>query len=174
MDKQTFDYLCKFYGIKKMLVELPSSFTIGMKFCKKHVYAIVDDVENFIISKDIVGAMSYWNNPKDENLVKDIRNLAYEQIEGFINTMKKINSPEKVDVKVIRFNDYKECEQLTWNGTLREVFTKMDRTNNSLRYCNGSYYKFNDNDMEDLRIVWYNTNDWQTNFDNYYLGQIVD
>lgn len=174
MDKQTFEYLCKYYGIKKMLVELPDSMKANMRFPRVHTYALVEDTDTFKISSEIVGAMSSWSYPNDKGLVEIIRSLAYEQIETYVETIKKINSKEEVDVEVIYFNDYKESKRETWHGTLTDIFTRFDRANNSLRYCNGSYYKLVKESDEELRGIWYSTNNWYTNFNNYYLGGIVD
>ena len=57
-------------------------------------------------------------------------------------------------------------------GTKEEVFAKFYHLNNKLRYCNGTYYKFEDKVLEreyyDSFIKTYNT------VSNYYGGGVVD
>ena len=58
--------------------------------------------------------------------------------------------------------------------TKDELFTAFYKKNNSLRYCNGSYYKFVDKKMEK------EYNDWKKNlseaksFNLYYGNGVVD
>lgn len=59
-------------------------------------------------------------------------------------------------------------------GTLDSIFEYYDRENNRLRYCNGTYYKFVNSHYADLFRVWYDLNDYMRNFNNYYLGSVVD
>jgi len=74
---------------------------------------------------------------------------------------------------------YKSCNSEikrveTWNGTKEEIFKRFDKENNSLRYCNGSYYKFQDNALEQEYLKWYDSLSESTKFNMYYGGGVVD
>jgi hypothetical protein len=62
----------------------------------------------------------------------------------------------------------------TWNGTKEEIFKKFYKENNSLRYCNGSYYKFKDNLLQQEYMEWYNTLSEATKFNMFYGNGVVD
>jgi hypothetical protein len=56
-----------------------------------------------------------------------------------------------------------------------ELFELFYKRNNSLRYCNGSYYKFKDINFENKYNNWLNSNDYkQKSFSLYYNNSIVD
>ena len=55
------------------------------------------------------------------------------------------------------------------------IFEKFYKMNNSLRYCNGSYYKFNDKQWQDRYNEWLKTDDYKSkSFNLYYGNGIVD
>ena len=62
----------------------------------------------------------------------------------------------------------------TWNGTKEEIFKRFDKENNSLRYCNGSYYKFQDDALQQEYLKWYDSLSESTKFNMYYGGGVVD
>jgi len=62
----------------------------------------------------------------------------------------------------------------TWEGTKEEIFKKFDKANNSLRYCNGSYYKFEDETLHTEYLNWYRSLNESTKFDMYYGNGVVD
>ena len=62
----------------------------------------------------------------------------------------------------------------TWNGTKEEIFKKFDKENSSLRYCNGSYYKFQDNLLQQEYMEWYNNLSEATKFNMFYGNGVVD
>jgi hypothetical protein len=56
-----------------------------------------------------------------------------------------------------------------------ELFERFYKLNNSLRYCNGSYYKFQDKDLENKYQEWLKSDDYnQKSFNLYYGNGIVD
>lgn len=61
-----------------------------------------------------------------------------------------------------------------WEGTEEEVFKRFDKANNRLRYCNGSYYKFEDITLNDKYLAWYKSLDETTKFNMYYGNGVVD
>jgi len=61
-----------------------------------------------------------------------------------------------------------------WEDSKEEIFKKFYDKNNSLRYCNGSYYKFKDELIEKEYREWYNSLDKNTKFNMYYGGGVVD
>lgn len=62
----------------------------------------------------------------------------------------------------------------TWSGSKEEIFKKFDGKNNSLRYCNGSYYKFKDSALQKEYIEWYNSLSENTKFNMFYGNGVVD
>ena len=62
----------------------------------------------------------------------------------------------------------------TWNGTKEEIFKKFDKNNNSLRYCNGSYYKFQDSNLQKEYREWYKSLSESTKFSMFYGNGVVD
>jgi hypothetical protein len=55
------------------------------------------------------------------------------------------------------------------------LFEQFYKLNNSLRYCNGSYYKFQDNELEQKYSQWLQSPDYQAkSFKLYYGNGIVD
>lgn len=61
-----------------------------------------------------------------------------------------------------------------WEGTKEEIFKKFDKENNSLRYCNGSHYKFEDETLQTEYIAWYKSLDEATKFKMFYGNGVVD
>jgi len=56
-----------------------------------------------------------------------------------------------------------------------EVFEKFYKLNNSLRYCNGSYYKFAIKKWEDKYSQWLKSEDYKAkSFNLYYGNGVVD
>jgi len=62
----------------------------------------------------------------------------------------------------------------TWSGTKEEIFKKFDKKNNSLRYCNGSYYKFQDSTLQKEYLEWYDSLSQSTKLDMFYGNGVVD
>lgn len=56
-----------------------------------------------------------------------------------------------------------------------DAFEQFYKLNNRLRYCNGSYYKFKDLELEDKYREWLNSDDYkQKSFNLYYGNGVVD
>lgn len=61
-----------------------------------------------------------------------------------------------------------------WNDDKEEIFKKFYEKNNSLRYCNGSYYKFQDNILQQEYMEWYKNLSESTRFQMFYGNGVVD
>ena len=61
-----------------------------------------------------------------------------------------------------------------WEGSKEEIFKKFYESNNRLRYCNGSYYKFKNKLIEKEYEEWYDSLSESTRFSMYYGNGIVD
>ena len=61
-----------------------------------------------------------------------------------------------------------------WEGTEEEIFKRFNNANNSLRYCNGSYYKFEDSKIDDKYRDWCKSLSKATKFKMYYGNGVVD
>jgi hypothetical protein len=56
-----------------------------------------------------------------------------------------------------------------------DLFEQFYKLNNSLRYCNGSYYKFQDKEWQDKYNQWLKSDDYkQKSFNLYYGNGVVD
>ncbi len=55
-----------------------------------------------------------------------------------------------------------------------EIFKRFDKANNKLRYCNGSHYKFVDENLHREYIEWYDSLSKSEKLDMYYGNGIVD
>jgi|TARA_R110002073_G_C9253276_1_gene562749 hypothetical protein len=65
-------------------------------------------------------------------------------------------------------------ETQIWEDTKEEIFKKFDKQNNRLRYCNGSYLKFEDESLSLEYVNWYNSLDKTTQLNMYYGNGTVD
>ena len=55
------------------------------------------------------------------------------------------------------------------------LFEQYYKLNNKLRYCNGSYYKWQDAEWEKKYYEWIHSDDYkQKSFDLYYGNGVVD
>lgn len=80
---------------------------------------------------------------------------------------------DKIDYRSV-FSEIKKQEELEANNDV-EMFEKFYKLNNSLRYCNGSYYKFQDNQWEEKYQAWLKSDDYKKkSFGLYYGNGIVD
>lgn len=56
-----------------------------------------------------------------------------------------------------------------------EIFEQFYKENNSLRYCNGSFYTFISRDWDDKYRKWLHSDDYkQKSFNLYYGNGVVD
>lgn len=56
-----------------------------------------------------------------------------------------------------------------------DLFEQFYKLNNSLRYCNDSYYKFQDKDWENKYNAWLKSDDYKKkSFNLYYGNGVVD
>ena len=56
-----------------------------------------------------------------------------------------------------------------------DIFEQFYKKNNQLRYCNGSYYKFQDIEWEHKYNEWLKSDDYKKkSFNLYYGGGVVD
>jgi hypothetical protein len=94
--------------------------------------------------------LDYWN-PRNESVVT-------ESGFRFLDTSSVITNTKEIE-------DENEIS----------LFEKFYALNNSLRYCNGSYYKFQDQHWEQKYNNWLKSNDYKAkSFNLYFGGGIVD
>jgi len=92
--------------------------------------------------------LNYWN-PENKDVVT---------ADGF-----RYLSTKSVITKVV-----------TIEGTEEDIFKEFYAKNNSLRYCNGSHYEFQDADLKHRYDAWYKSLSKATTFNMYYGNGIVD
>lgn len=120
--------------------------------------------------------------------------LAYEQINNAISLKNTLHEPFVAVVLDIcesdtwYYPDYDggapthhvyprkttEIKELTYRGTKDEVFEKLEKANNRLRYCNGNHLEFKDKYVQQEYRLWQRTIPESRSFDLYYDGGIVD
>ena len=61
-----------------------------------------------------------------------------------------------------------------WEDTKEGIFKKFDKQNNRLRYCNGSYFKFEDETLNTEYLNWYKSLSESIKFNMYYGNGVVD
>lgn len=71
-------------------------------------------------------------------------------------------------------SEIQSYEELSANTEI-EMFEKFYKMNNRLRYCNGTYYKFQDKSWQDKYSNWLDSDDYKKkSFELYYGNGIVD
>lgn len=71
-------------------------------------------------------------------------------------------------------SEIKNQEEIKGNNEI-EIFENFYKLNNNLRYCNGSYYKFQDKTWEKKYENWLKSDDYKKkSFELYYGNGIVD
>lgn len=80
---------------------------------------------------------------------------------------------DKVSYTTIH-SEIKRQEEISGNDDI-EIFEQFYKLNNSLRYCNGSYYKFQDKEWENKYQEWLKSDDYKKkSFNLYYGNGVVD
>lgn len=94
--------------------------------------------------------LDYWN-PRNETVVTET-GFRYRDTTSVITSTKDIEDTTEIG-----------------------LFEQFYKLNNSLRYCNGSYYKFQDKDWENRYQEWLKSDDYKNkSFELYYGGGVVD
>lgn len=116
---------------------------------------------------DTTNAFSYYTDRKYA------MEAACNQIEPFIEAVKKITSKEVVEIEVTEVV-YGEEKPLKFSNTLDKIFEGFEKANNKLRYCNGHYFQFKDKDVQTLYRIWLKVADDARLFHLYYGDGVVD
>ena len=66
-------------------------------------------------------------------------------------------------------SEIKRKEEINGNTEI-EIFENFYNKNNSLRYCNGSYYKFQSKEWENKYNNWLKSDDYKNKSFNLYYG----
>jgi len=94
--------------------------------------------------------LDYWN-PKNETVVTET-GFRYLNTNSVITSTKEIEGTDEID-----------------------LFEQFYKLNNSLKYCNGSYYKFQDKNWENKYNDWLKSDDYKKkSFNLYYGNGVVD
>lgn len=77
--------------------------------------------------------------------------------------------------KVVEYDDFAVKREFVAEApTKEELFRKFYEWNRTLRYCNGCYFKFFDENVKAEYHEWYESLSEMTRFDMYYGDGIVD
>lgn len=144
-------------------------FVITFKYDNKEVCRCVFGVINELI----VIKNAYYT----ENCLKEMFHKILEEYFDSLNQAKiniKISNygfknNDENEVILDYYDDYAKTETTSiLKGTLNEIFDKYTTMNDRLKYCNGSYYKFNDKKIEEIyRLIISNYKG------NYFLDNAV-
>jgi len=73
------------------------------------------------------------------------------------------------------YDNYKKTNrQQNLRGQEDEIFEQLYKLNNSLRYCNGSYWKCESEDNENKYLDWRKNLSKSRHFNLYYGNGVVD
>lgn len=98
----------------------------------------------------IKATLDYWN-PKNKTVVTE-SGFCYVDTQSAISGTKDIQDTTEIG-----------------------LFEQFYKLNHSLRYCNGSYYKFQDKEWEEKYEEWLESEDYKKkSFDLYYGNGVVD
>jgi len=94
--------------------------------------------------------LDYWN-PRDVSVVTE-SGFRFRDTTSVITDTKEITGDSEID-----------------------LFEQFYKLNNRLRYCNGSYYKFQDKEWENKYQQWLKSDDYKKkSFNLYYGNGVVD
>ena len=80
---------------------------------------------------------------------------------------------DKIDYTSIR-SEIKTTKEIEGTDEI-DLFEQFYKLNNSLRYCNSSYYKFQDKEWENKYNQWLKSDDYKKkSFNLYYGNGVVD
>lgn len=106
--------------------------------------------------------------------------LNKNRVEKYIEDCNRIRSKKNVDINVTEENiSYDPRIESTtakhvFSGTLDEVFERLERENNRLRYCNGHYFEFDDKEHRRLYGMWARLIPYWRSFKLYYGNGTID
>lgn len=112
---------------------------------------------------------------------------ACNEIDDIVDVVKHWNAPTKVKViyhhstrgEVVCKDGYRYIgfiekeEEVEYEGTFDKVCERLEKANNRLRYCNGCWYKFKDEDMRKKYRYWSSLIPSSRSFEMYYPGNTV-
>ncbi len=80
---------------------------------------------------------------------------------------------DKIDYRSI-YSEIKKTQEIEGTDEI-DLFEQFYKLNNRLRYCNGSYYTFQDKEWENKYKQWLKSDYYKKkSFDLYYKNGIVD
>ena len=119
---------------------------------------------------------------------EDFKNMFYKKIEAYFDNRNQIillnnfelcgidRNSKDLSINVDYYSDYKKTDRVVaLTGTIDEIFSKFTSMNETLKYCNGDYYKFSDKNIENLYYLY--TSSFKG---NYFLmnavkdGRLID
>lgn len=123
----------------------------------------------------------------DEQILSQLINTADQTTLDYfletreINNLGKIKKETLIKIEVI-YSDKPHGEPSKYHNTVKtlsgktkeEIFMEFYSINNSLRYCNGSYYSFKNPEIQKDYSNWYTALEESTKFEMFYKGGIVD
>lgn len=175
--RQELDYVMRFYGITKVP-------TFDGRTC----------CGSIVRGKDGKLSYTYRDFCPHWRTESYAFQAAFHDVNGMIELSRRIN--EKVSVTAVesvdrQVWDYPDVEggpvrhhvypktvttktETTWEGTLDEVFVRMENARRTFRYCNGYSHSFKDPHVGYLHGMWYETLDYGRGIDLFYGGLVYD
>lgn len=145
-----------------------NQFAITLKYNDEEIVFIRFNVK----SNDIITIDTFLYNKEDFKIFQKIVEDYFDKrnAEIFNNWMKWCNIKETSENVIVidEYVDYNKKDCQTLNGTITEIFDKFTTWNDRYKYCNGHYWKFNDDNIEKLYRMFI------ANFKgNYFLENAV-
>lgn len=81
---------------------------------------------------------------------------------------------EKMSTTIVKYVDNQRKSVDAWRGTFDEICADFETANNKLRYCNGDYFEFADEEMKMKYRVWLDLIPQSRAFKLYYGNGTVD
>ena len=169
--KQILVYLMRFHGIKAIplsnncgkveLVDGQLKYNHGYgRYYTNDSYAYEDALKSI---DDVLKLKEIINQPTKQVVVKHYKHDEWEYADAD-GVVRHHVYPTTVD----------DIEEYTIEGTFDEIFEKVERINDRLRYCNGTYHHFKDDFVKKMHSLWYKLIPSERSFDIFYGDGIVD
>ena len=89
------------------------------------------------------------------HIIKDFINDYNKKVfEQQLNKCNIQNIDTDLTIIIDKYTDYKINEQITIKGKIEEIFDKYVTYNDKMKYCNGDYWRFNDNNITTLYTMF--------------------
>ncbi len=150
-------------------------FGIDLYTGDNYFFCYIKDTDKNVLVRFTVkiaksGLLDIYNISNNKSTIEELSNKY--NMDLFKKTCKnaKLSSAKNAKnvVEIIYFDDSKEKERLTLTGSIDDIFDKYTSMNDHLRYINGSWYRFADENINKIYSMYTNLSKG-----NYFLNHAV-